>query len=632
MKKPSRQSVPARLNRFTRREFGQLSAGAAAFAALPASARGETIKTHGLSAFGDLKYPADFQNYDYANLDAPKGGTWSTGYGGITYDSFNPFILKGTREPFNIIIIYDTLLDECDDEPDSYYPLIAESVELPPDRSWVVFNINPNARFHDGSPITSADVEWTFNTLKVDARPQYRVLLQPVISVAQDGPLRVRFDFDPKASKRDLPMLVASLPILSKTYYETQDFQEPTLNLPMGNGAYKIGDYETGTSVTFERVKDYWAADLPVKRGRHNFDFMRFNYFLSRPASFESFKAGGYLFTEEFTSKFWATAYTPENFPAIARGDVIKRVLPDDEPSGSQGFWYNLRREKFQDVRVREALGLAFDFEWSNQRLFYGLYDRTDSFFEGGPMQAEETPTPGELAILERFADRLPASVLTEPAYSPPVNDGSGRIRRQLRRAGKLLDDAGWKVVEGVRQKDGQPLEVEFLIQLNGGFGRIAQPYIKNLERLGVKGVVREVDPSQYRKRLDEFKYDIATSRKAMQLTPGVELRAYFHSSSAEARGSQNTAGLTDPVIDEMIDIIERADSRETLTDAVKALDRVLRSMHIWVPQWFKGKHHLAFWDIFGWPKKKPLYDRGVIEFWWVDAEKEAKLKAAGRI
>lgn len=629
MTKTSKLSV---LTRLTRRDFGRSGLAAATMAALPGIARAETITSHGLSAFGDLKYPTDFAHFEYADPNAPKGGTWSTGYGGVTYDSFNGFILKGTAEPFTPSIIYDSLMTASVDEADSYYPLIAESVELPADRSWVAFNINPAARFHDGTPITSADVEWTFNTLITRGAPQYRVLLQPVTGVATDGPQKVRFDFDPKASKRDLPMLVASLRILSKAYYEANNFDEATLDPPLGSSAYKIGDFEAGQHVTFERVKDYWAADLPVNRGRHNFDKLKFVYFLDRSAAFEGFKGGAYLFNEEFTSKQWASAYTPEQFPAIARGEVVIESIPDDTPSGSQGFWFNLRREKFQDLAVRKALGLAFDFEWSNQRLFYNLYERTDSFFEGGPMQAEGPPTPGELAILERFADKLPPGVMTEPAYVPPKTDGSGRVRRELRQAGKILDEAGWKIVDGKRLKDGKTLDVEFLMVANSGFARIVQPFIKNLERLGVKGTTREVDPSQYRKRLDEFEFDITTSRKVMSLTPGVELRDYFGSAGAAARGSRNTAGIADPTVDAMIDLIERADSRETLTSAVKALDRVLRAMHIWVPQWSKASHHLAYWDIFDRPKIKPAYDRGVIDLWWVDTEKEAKLKAAGRI
>ena len=620
------------VTRLTRRDFGKLGAGAAVLTALPVGVRAETVTKHGVSAFGDLKYPADFLHFEYANPDAPKGGVWSTGYGGVTYDSFNGFILKGTPEPFTGSIIYDSLMTSSQDEADSYYPLIAESAELPEDRSWIVFNINKDARFHDGSPITSADVEFTFTTLVNRGAPQWRVLLQPIAKVSTDGPHRVRFDFDPKASKRDLPMLAASVPILSKSYYEANDFEEASLKPPLGNGAYKVGDFTAGTSVTFERVKDYWAADLPVNRGRHNFDFLRFEYFRDRSAAFEAFKGGTFLFNEEFTSKVWATAYTPENIPALGRGEMVLETLPDETPSGSQGFWYNLRREKFGDVRLREAIAIAFDFEWSNQRLFHDLYTRTDSFFEGGPMQAEGPPTPGELAILERFADKLPPAVLTEPAYVPPKTDGSGRLRRQLRRAGQLLEEAGWSVVDGLRQKDGKPLEIEFLMISNSGFARIVQPMIKNLEKVGVTATIREVDPSQYQKRMDEFEFDITTSRKSMSLTPGVELRDYFHSSSAEVRGSRNTAGVRDPIIDAMIDIIEHADSRETLTDAVKALDRVLRSMHIWIPQWYKAAHHIAYWDLYDRPAIKPKYARGIADLWWVDPEKEAKLKAAGRL
>ena len=627
-----RTSKPTLLTRLTRRDFGRSAIGAAALSALPSLSRADVVTSHGLSAFGDLKYPADFTDFDYVNPDAPKGGTWSTGHGGITYDSFNGFILKGTSELYTTSMIYDGLMTASQDEADSYYPLIADSVEIPEDRSWIVFNINPAARFHDGSAITSSDVEFTFNTLFTRGAPQYRVLLQPITKVATEGPQRVRFDFDPRASKRDLPMLVASLPVISKAYYTANSFDDASLEPPLGNGAYKISDFEPGQQVTFERVKDYWAADLPVNRGRNNFDFVRIVYFLDRAAAFEGFKGGAFLFNEEFTSKIWATAYTSETFPAIDRGEVVRQTLPDETPSGSQGFWFNLRREKFQDVAVRQALGLAFDFEWSNQRLFYDLYNRTDSFFEGGPMQADGPPTPGELAILERFADKLPPEVLTDPAYVPPKTDGSGRIRRQLRRAGKILDGAGWKIVDGVRQKNDISLEVEFLMVANSGFARIVAPYIKNLERLGVKGKIKEVDPSQYQKRMDEFDFDITTSRKAMSLTPGVELRDYFGSAGAKARGSRNTAGLADPVVDQIINLIEHADSREQLTDAVKALDRVLRAKHIWVPQWHKASHHLAYWDIYDRPGIKPKYARGVIDTWWVDKTKEAKLKAAGRI
>ncbi|MEO1491745.1 MAG: extracellular solute-binding protein [Pseudomonadota bacterium] len=617
--------------KLTRRDFGIASGAGAAMALMPGSGWAATATSHGLSAFGDLKYPADFPHFDYVNPSAPKGGTWSTGYGNVTFDSFNPFILKGNSAIGVNGLIFDSLMTGSGDEADAMYGLIAESAELPEDRAWVAFNLRPEARFHDGSPITSEDVVFTYNILIEKGHPSYRVLLSPVQSVKAEGPGRVVFTFDPDAAKRDLPMLVAGLSILSKAYYDTVDFAESSLTPPLGNGPYKIGKFEQGARVVFDRVEDYWAADLPVNVGRHNFDQVRFEYFRDRSAAFEGLKGGTFLFNEEFWSKFWATAYTPENFPAIARGDVVTDTIPDERPAGSQGFWFNMRRKKFEDIRVREAIGLAFDFEWSNQRLFYNLYTRTDSFFEGGPMQAEGPPSPGELAILEKFADKLPPEVLSGPAFVPPVTDGSGRNRRNLRKAAKLLDEAGYTVVDKVRQKDGVPLEFEFLIG-SQGFARIAQPMVQSLEKIGINASLREVDPAQYKKRTDDFDYDIVVDRKSMSLTPGVELRNYFHSSSANSQGSQNTAGIEDPVVDELLDLIERAENREALTSAVKALDRVLRAQHYWIPQWSKGSHTIAYWDLYDRPETKPKYQRGVIDTWWVDAEKEAKLKAAGRI
>ncbi len=590
-----------------------------------------TTVSHGVSAFGDLKYPPDFQHFEYANPDAPKGGTWSTGYGAVTFDSFNPFILKGNAAEGVSGLVFDSLMATAADEPDSMYGLIAETAELPGDRSWVAFDLRPEAVFQDGSPITADDVVFSFETLRDKGHPTYRVLLEPVTGVTAEGPRRVRYEFAADAAKRDLPMLVAGLPVFSKKYYTEHDFAESNLTPPLGSGPYRIGKWQAGQSTTFERVRDYWAAELPVNRGRWNFDEVRIEYYRDRSAAFEAFKAGAFRFNEEFSSQSWATQYTPEAFPAVASGAVKVEALPDNRPAGTQGFWFNLRRAKFQDPRVREAMALAFDFEWSNGTLFYDQYERTDSFFEGGPMQAEGPPTPGEKAILERFADKLPPELLSDAAYVPPVTDGSGRNRQNLHRAGELLEEAGWTVVNGVRQKDGKPLEVEFLLG-SDGFERIVAPYVKNLQKIGVTATIRQVDPSQYQKRMQDFDYDIVVSRKSMSLTPGVELRDYFGSASVDSPGSQNTAGIADPVVDGLIDIIERADSRATLTDAVKALDRVLRAKHIWVPQWHKGTHTIAYWDVFDRPAIKPLYDRGVTDLWWIDAEKLAALQAAGTI
>jgi microcin C transport system substrate-binding protein len=608
---------------WTRRDLGLLAISASTIAALPtaASLGAETTLAHGVSAFGDLKYPDGFDHFDYVNPDAPVGGTFSTGVGG-TFDSLNPFILKGNPAA-GMTLTFDSLMTRADDEPDSLYGLIAASVEYPPDRLWAAFDLRPDARFSDGSPIMAEDVVFTFESLRERGHPSYRVVLTAITNVTAENPRRVRFDFHAEAPRRDLPMIVSNISILSKTYYETHDFTESTIEPPLGSGPYMVEKAEPNHNITYRRRDDYWGWHLPVNRGRWNFERIRFEYFRDRSASFEAFKAGTYTFNEEFWSKLWATGY---DFPAIQRGDVVREVIPDNNPSGAQGFWFNLRRKKFQDPRVRQAIAMAFDFEWSNKTLFYDLYSRTDSFFEGGPMQAEGKPTPGELALLRPLADELPPGVLDEPAQSPVPTDGSGRNRDALRAAGKLLDEAGWKVVDGVRQKDGERLEFEFLLT-SEGFERITIPYIRNLERIGAKGNARTIDPSQYKRRMDDYDFDITVSRKVMSLTPGVELKDYFHSSSANSPGSDNTAGVNDPAVDALIDVIERATDRALLTDAVKALDRVLRAMHIWVPQWNKGSHTLAYWDIYARPEVLPAYARGVIDMWWIDRDKHARLK-----
>ena len=608
---------------WTRRDLGLLAISASTIAALPiaASLGAGTTLAHGVSAFGDLKYPDGFDHFDYANPDAPVGGTFSTGAGG-TFDSLNPFILKGNPAT-GMTLTFDSLMTRANDEPDALYGLIAASVEYPPDRLWAAFDLRPEARFSDGSPITAEDVVFTFENLRERGHPSYRVVLTTITNVTAENAQRVRFDFHADAPRRDLPMIVSNISILSKTYYETHDFTESTLEPPLGSGPYMVEKAEPNHNITFRRRDDYWGWHLPANRGRWNFERIRFEYFRDRSASFEAFKAGTYSFNEEFWSKLWATGY---DFPAIQRGDVVREVIPDNNPSGAQGFWFNLRRKKFQDPKVRQAIAMAFDFEWSNKTLFYDLYSRTDSFFEGGPMQAEGKPTPGELVLLRPLADKLPPGVLDEPAQSPVPTDGSGRNRNALRAAGKLLDEAGWKVVDDVRQKDGERLEFEFLLT-SEGFERITIPYIRNLERIGAKGNARTIDPSQYKRRMDDYDFDITVSRKVMSLTPGVELKDYFHSSSANSPGSSNTAGVADPAVDALIDVIERATDRALLTDAVKALDRVLRAMHIWVPQWNKGSHTLAYWDIYARPEVLPAYARGVIDMWWIDQDKHARLK-----
>lgn len=615
---------------WTRRDLGRLTLGAGAMAVLPgalpgALRAGETTVAHGVSAFGDLKYPAGFPRFDYVNPDAPVGGTYSTGLTEITFDSFNGFILKGNPVAF-LGLLFDSLMAGADDEPDSLYGLVAKSVEYPADRMWTAFDLRQEARFSDGTPITAEDVVFTFDILREKGHPSYRVQYAGVKGAEAEGPRRVRFDFHAEAPRRDLPMAVAGLSILSKAWYDTHDFTESSLVPPLGSGPYAIDSWETGRTIIYRRRPDYWGWHLPVNKGRWNYERIRLEYFRDRTAEFEAFKSGAYTYKEEFWSKQWATGYS---FPAVERGDVVREVLPDNRPSGSQGYWFNTRREKFADPRVRHAIGLAFDFEWSNSRLFYDLYKRTVSFFQGGPMQAEGLPGPEELAILEPLADQLPPGVLDQPAYVPPVTNGSGRNRKGLQAAAKLLEEAGWGAVPGEMRRNarGETLSIEFL-NTSPSFERITVPYIRNLRRIGIDANLRRIDAAQYQKRVEDFDFDIVTDRKAMSLTPGVELRDYFQSASANSKGSENLAGVANPAIDALIDRIERATSRPELTVAVKALDRVLRAMHIWVPQWHKGSHTLAYWDIYAHPAEPPRYGLGSIDIWWIDAQKEARLRS----
>ena len=616
--------------RFTRRDIGRFGIGLAAAGTLPGwlsdKARAqEVVRAHGVSAFGDLKYPARFEHYDYVNIDAPRSGHYSTGGGPGTFDSLNPFILKGNAATL-LALTFDTLMDAAADEPDSLYGLVAHTIEYPEDRMWAAFELRPEARFSDGTPVTAEDVAFTFNILMEKGHPSIRLQYAAVTGVTVEGPHRVRFDFDPNAARRDLPMAVASLSVMSKTWWEGRDFAASSLEPILGSGPYKVTRADAGRTIAYQRREDYWAKDLPVNRGRWNFERITFEYYGDRSGSFEAFKAGMFTYQEEFWSLQWATGY---NFPAVQRGDVVREEFPDNRPSGTQGYWFNTRRPKLSDPKVRKALALCFDFGWSNKTLFYGLYTRTDSFFEGGPMEASGPPTQGERAILEELRTELPQDLPDDifgPAYVPPETDGSGRMRRLLREAGRLLDEAGWTIVDGKRRNaQGEVLEIEFL-DASSAFERITVPYIQNLERIGVAARSRVIDPAQYQQRAEDFDFDVTTDRKVMSLTPGVELRDYFHSTSAHSPGSDNTSGVANPGIDRLIEIIERAQSRETLSDAVKALDRVLRAMHIWVPQWSKAAHHVAYWDIYGRPEIDPEFSFAVIDRWWVDPEKHKRL------
>lgn len=594
-----------------------LTAGLSSLALSPAWAE----PRHGLSVFGDLKYPADFRHFDYVNPDAPKGGKASQiGTASLTtFDSFNMFILKGDAAQ-GMELVFDALMARATDEPDAVYGLVAESADVAPDRMSVTFKMRPEAKFADGSPVTADDVVFSFETIKTKGHPAFSIPLRDVKSAEALDPHTVRYTFQGELV-RDLPITVATLPILSKAYYSTHDFEKTTLEPPLGSGPYKVGPFKAGTYVTFVRRPDYWAKDLPVNRGLYNFDELRYEYYRDRTLELEGLLAGNIDFREEFTSKDWATGY---NRQPVKDGRIKLLTLPDERPSGAQGFFINTRREKFKDPRVREALGLAFDFEWSNKNLFFGLYTRTASYFENSDLKAVGPPSPEELALLEPFRDKLPAAVFGEPV-TPPVTDGSGNNRVQLRQATKLLADAGWQQTpQGVRNAAGQPLSIEILMD-SPSFERIIAPYVKILKSIGIDATMRMVDAAQYERRMKDFDFDLTTQRYALRLTPGIELKNYWGSQAATTNGSFNLAGIADPVLDQLIDKIVAAKSRAELVTATRAADRVLRAGYYWVPQWYKGAHSLAFWDKFGWPETKPKYERGALETWWYD---EAKAKA----
>lgn len=588
--------------------------GASAAAAAP---------RHGISTFADLKYRADFKNFDYVNPDAPKGGAFTNvGSGGVkTFDSFNGFVLDGDAAQ-GLDLLYDTLMTRADDEPDSVYGLIAESADVADDRRSVTFKLRPEARFADGSPVTAEDIAFTLTTLKEKGHPRYTLILRGVASATVLDPLTVRYDFTGD-QLRDLPLIVAELPVLSKAYHATHPFKM-SLEAPLGSGPYAVDTFKAGTYVTYKRRPDYWAVNLPVNKGRFNFDTIRYDYFRDRTAELHNLLNGTYDFREEFTSKDWATAY---DVPAVRDGRMLRQSLPDEQPSGTQGFFLNLRRAKFADVKTRRALDMAYDFEWSNKTLFYGLYKRTTSYFENSNMKAEGAPTPQELALLEPFRDKLPPEVFGAP-YVSPVTDGTGSDERKwLREAARLLDEAGWTVKNGKRvNTKGEPLDIEFLI-FEDGFERIISPFIARLDKLGINASIRRVDPAQYEQRTKTFDFDITVQRYTMRLTPGIELKNFFGSAAAKIDGSFNLAGIEDPVADALIDVAINAKSRDELTTAARALDRVLRAQNYWVPHWYKASHGIAFWNKFSWPAVKPKYARGAPETWWYDTTKAAALK-----
>ena len=608
---------------------GVAVAGASRRLIVPVSA--QDAERHGMSAFGDLGYPADFANFKYVEVNAPKGGSYSEivssrGYNGsfLTFNSLNSYILKG-EGALGMDYTFAPLMVRAGDEPDAMYGLAARTVRVSDNGLTYRFTLRPEAKFHDGTPLTAHDVAWSITTLKDKGHPIITQLLRDCqgAEALDERTVVVRFA---ERRARDVPLFVAGLPIFSRAYYSKKVFDESTLDIPLGSGPYKVGRFEVGHFIEFERVKDWWGADLAVSRGLNNFDTIRYEYYRDREVGFEGFTAKSYLFREEFTSRTWATRY---DFPAFKDGRVKRTVLPDATPSGAQGWFMNMRREKFKDRRLREALIDAFDFEWTNRNIMYGSYDRTQSIFENSPMKANGKPSDAEVALLTPFRDQLPEEVFGEP-YVPPVTDGSGQDRRWLRQGAQLLNEAGFALKNGKRvMPNGTPVTIEFLID-EPTFQPHHLPYIKNLSTLGIDASLRIVDPVQYRARVDGFDFDITVERFSFSSTPGDSLRTYLSSQAAATKGSQNLAGIADPAIDKLIDVIIAANTCEEMITACRALDRVIRAGRYWIPHWYKASHWIVYWDVFNRPAAQPRYFRGIPDTWWYDRDKAAGLERTG--
>jgi microcin C transport system substrate-binding protein len=575
-----------------------------------------------------LKYPADFKRLEYVNADAPKGGVFSQigpsrqyNQNFLTFNSLNAYILKGDGAQ-GMQFTFAPLMQMTGDEPDAMYGLAARAVRISADRLTYRYLLRPEARFHDGTKLTAHDVAFSLKLLKEKGHPIIVQLTRDFLGAEAEDDAVVTLKFAPKRA-RDVPLFLAGLPIFSRAYYTAHNFDETTLEPPLGSGPYKVGNFVAGRYIEYERVKDWWGADLPITRGQHNFDIVRFEFYRDRDVGFEGFTAKNYLFREEFTARTWATRY---DFPAVKDGRVKQAMLPDDTPSGGQGWFMNTRRDKFKNRMLREAIIDAFDFEWTNKTIMYGAYKRTVSVFQNSNMMAEGKPSEPERALLEPFRGKAPDEVFGEP-YLPPVSDGSGQDRALLRKASHLLQQAGYPIKDGKRvDAKGEPVTFEFLID-EPTFQPHHMPFIKNLATLGIDATLRVVDPVQFRKRADEFDFDVTVQRFNFSTTPGDSLRSYFTAQSATMNGSQNLAGIADPVVDALVEKILQAETRGELTIACRALDRVIRAGRYWVPHWYLAAHRIAYWDVFGFPPKKPAFTRGAPETWWYDQEKAAKLE-----
>lgn len=598
------------------------------FGAMSLRADEAITKTHGFNFFGELKYPADYKHLDYVNPDAPKGGEisiWTMG----TFDSFNPYTRKG-RAGALASAPFESLLEGTSDEVGTSYGLLAETLEYPKDQSWVIFNMRPEARFSDGTPVTADDVAFTYELFLNEGLASYRAILgQIVTGVEILGPHRIKYSFADDASRRDAIPIVGGLPVKSKAWFEKTGakLDESRMEPAIGSGPYVLDSYDINKRITYKRNPDYWGKDLPFNKGRGNFDTIRIEYFADSNAAFEGFKSGAYTFRQENSSKSWATAY---DFPALDDGHVIKTLLPDGGMATGQSYVMNLRRDKFDDIRVRQAVGLLFNFEWSNESLFYGQYARINSFWENSELAAEGMPSDAELALLEPISDLLPAGVIDGEAVMAPVSGNRTLDRKNLRKASALLDEAGWTVGDdGLRRNAaGETLTIE-IIEDSPTFDRVHLPFIDNLKAAGIDAIYSRIDPAQMTDRSRNYDFDMMVDQFPMSLEPSSGLKQYFGSETAD-QSVFNSMGLKSEAVDALIEHVMKAQNKAELATAVKALDRTLRAYYFWVPQWFNDAYRVAYWNMYEHPETLPPFALGNLDFWWYNAEKAADLKAKG--
>ncbi len=581
--------------------------------------------SHAIALHGQPKYGPDFQHLDHVDPKAPKGGEVKMmAFGG--FDNLNPFILRG-QTAAGSSLVFQTLTTGSGDEAITEYGLLAESIAVADDRSWVSFTLRPQARFSDGTPVTADDVIWSFEMLREKGHPIYRTYYADVTKAEKTAERTIKFSFR-GTDNAELPIIMGQLPVLPKHVFDKRDFAATTLEPLIGSGPYTVAEVQPGRSITYQRVADWWAKDLPINRGRYNFDRLRFDYYRDLDVAFEAFKAGAFDFRVENSSKNWTTGY---NVPAVKDGLIVKEELKHQDPQGMQAFVFNLRRPIFQDRRVREALNYLFDYEWTRANLSYGLFQRTKSYFANSELASSGLPSPAELALLEPFRGKVPDEVFTKP-YEPPKTDGSGNIRQNLRTALGLLKDAGWDLRDNklTNLKSGEPFRFEILIA-QADMERIIQPFLRNLERAGIAATIRVVDTAQYQNRTDHFDFDMTIERFPQSLSPGNEQRDFWESSRADLPGSRNTIGIKDPVVDALVEKLIAAPDREALIAATRALDRVLLWNWYVIPHWHDNVYRVAYWNRFSHPTVPPKYGLGFPDSWWVDPEKNARLASSAR-